>query len=79
VLYSSALGTRVQQRRDLIGDVLKALEQNRLDAHYQPLVRLEDHKIIGFEALCRMTDETDEHYPPSFSRKPWPMRRSVQK
>ncbi|MEM9329861.1 MAG: EAL domain-containing protein [Pseudomonadota bacterium] len=37
----------------LLEDLKKAIEQNQIDLLYQPIVRLEDSSIIGFEALMR--------------------------
>ncbi len=31
----------------------KAIEQQQFELHYQPIVRLEDHQLVGFEALIR--------------------------
>lgn len=33
-----------------------AIQRDALDAHYQPIIRLDSRKVIGFEALCRPKD-----------------------
>ncbi|MGO8183141.1 EAL domain-containing protein, partial [Rhizobium leguminosarum] len=33
---------------------------DRIDAHYQPILRLDTREIVGFEALCRMTTPSGE-------------------
>lgn len=34
-------------------DLRKAIEQEQFELHYQPIVKLEDRQVIGFEALVR--------------------------
>ncbi len=34
-------------------DLRKAIEQEQFELHYQPIVRLADHQLVGFEALIR--------------------------
>ncbi len=54
VRYWPGIGTRITLRRDAIRDVAEALAEERIEAFYQPIVRLDTGKIIGLEALCRM-------------------------
>lgn len=58
--YYAGLGTALTRRFRAIRDVRIALVENRLDAHYQPVVRLDTREIVGFEALCRMTTVSGE-------------------
>lgn len=37
----------------LEADLRKALQENQLDIHYQPIIRLADGSVAGFEALLR--------------------------
>ena len=37
-----------------VRDVLLALADDRIEAYYQPIVRLDTAEIVGFEALCRL-------------------------
>jgi diguanylate cyclase (GGDEF)-like protein len=53
--YAAGLGTALTRRFRAIRDVGLALAENRIDAHYQPIVRLDTGEVVGFEALCRMT------------------------
>jgi diguanylate cyclase (GGDEF)-like protein len=62
-IYSAALGTRRAQRQASIDDLHAAVEEHRIDAHYQPIVRLFDSEVIGFEALCRLTDRQGRILP----------------
>lgn len=54
VRYWPGIGTRITHRRDAIRDVADALADGRIEAHYQPVVRLDTGEIVGLEALCRM-------------------------
>ena len=54
VRYWPGIGSRIAQRRDSVRDVADALHDHRIDAHYQPIVRLDTGELVGFEALCRM-------------------------
>lgn len=58
--YVPGLGTSITRRFRAIHDVSLALSEGRIDAHYQPIVRLETGEVVGFEALCRMTAKTGE-------------------
>ncbi|NKN38716.1 EAL domain-containing protein [Agrobacterium sp. a22-2] len=58
--YVPGLGTAITRRFRAIHDVSLALSEGRIDAHYQPIVRLESGDVVGFEALCRMTTKTGE-------------------
>lgn len=58
--YVPGLGTAITRRFRAIHDVGLALSEGRIDAHYQPIVRLESGDVVGFEALCRMTTKTGE-------------------
>ena len=54
VEYTGGLGTAFTKRFRAIREVSRALAEERIDAHYQPIVRLDTGEIVGFEALCRM-------------------------
>ncbi|SNS94510.1 putative bifunctional diguanylate cyclase/phosphodiesterase [Sphingopyxis indica] len=57
VRYWPGIGSRITHRRDAIRDVTQALAEGRIEAHYQPVVRLDTGEIAGLEALCRMRDK----------------------
>lgn len=42
------------QHRVQVMQVTHALRDYRIEAHYQPVVRLDTQEIVGLEALCRM-------------------------
>lgn len=54
VRYWPGLGTNITRRLSAIRDVDAALREGRIDAFYQPVVRLDTREIVGLEALCRM-------------------------
>ncbi|KRE11815.1 diguanylate cyclase [Bosea sp. Root483D1] len=54
VLYSPGIGSTIETRIEVIRDVGAALREGRIDAFYQPIVRLDTREIVGFEALCRL-------------------------
>lgn len=54
VAYSDALGTTMTKRLSAIRDVDIALREQRIDAHYQPIVRMDTGEIVGLEALFRV-------------------------
>lgn len=52
--YNPRLGSKMTNRANAIRDVTLALEEMRIDAYYQPIVRIESRAIVGVEALCRL-------------------------
>ncbi len=54
VEYRSGLGTALTRRFRAVRDVSLALSENRIEAYYQPIVRLDTREAVGLEALCRM-------------------------
>lgn len=58
--YYPGLGTTLTRRFRAVRDVGVALAEDRIDAHYQPIVRLDTREIVGFEALCRMITPSGE-------------------
>lgn len=51
--YSADLKDEEEERRLLVEDLRDALENDQLELHYQPVVRTDDHMVVGFEALMR--------------------------
>ena len=54
VLYWPGIGSAMAHRINVIRDVDTALREDRIDAYYQPIVRLDTGEIVGVEALCRL-------------------------
>ena len=51
--YSQELTEQARQRVELVSALRRALEHDQLRVHYQPIRRLADNRLIGFEALVR--------------------------
>lgn len=54
VLYWPGIGSTIKTRIEVIRDVDAALREGRIDAFYQPILRLDTRAIVGMEALCRL-------------------------
>ncbi len=54
VRYWPGIDSRISHRRTAIHDLTEAIGDNRIDAYYQPVVRLDSREIVGLEALCRL-------------------------
>lgn len=54
VPYSKDLESTISRRLSAIRDMDAALNDNRIDAYYQPIVRMDTREIVGLEALFRL-------------------------
>ncbi|WP_404482136.1 putative bifunctional diguanylate cyclase/phosphodiesterase [Novosphingobium sp. BL-52-GroH] len=54
VRYWPGIGTRMTRRLTAIREVDAALRDGRIEAHYQPIMKLDTGEVVGLEALCRM-------------------------
>lgn len=61
--YAPGLGTSIVQRFRAVQEVDRALRDDRIDAHYQPVIELATGRIMGFESLCRMQAEDGSVVP----------------
>ena len=52
-LYETEMHARASKRLQLRSQLEVALERNEFELHFQPLVELEDQRIVGAEALVR--------------------------
>ena len=57
-LYEAALHEKLRAQRQLGLDLEAALERREIVVHYQPVVRLSDGEIEGFEVLARWPHPT---------------------
>jgi diguanylate cyclase (GGDEF)-like protein/PAS domain S-box-containing protein len=53
VLFDASMASSIDLNVDLAGDMRYALERNELRVVYQPIVRLSDATLVGFESLVR--------------------------
>ena len=63
VLYWPGIGSAIKTRIEVIRDVDAALQQGRIDAFYQPILRLDTRAIVGLEARCRLRKPSGEIVP----------------
>ncbi|MDM8569709.1 bifunctional diguanylate cyclase/phosphodiesterase, partial [Thiotrichales bacterium HSG1] len=53
VTFQPGMRLKIVNMLKMEGDLRKALERDELLLYYQPIISLETHKLIGFEALVR--------------------------
>ncbi|MTD95249.1 EAL domain-containing protein [Hyphomicrobium sp. xq] len=63
--FEPEMDAQAQARRQLEIDLRSALAAEELEVHYQPLVDLETHDVVGFEALLRWPHASRGYIPPS--------------
>jgi diguanylate cyclase (GGDEF)-like protein/PAS domain S-box-containing protein len=62
--YTAALTDKANERLSLERRLRRAIERDEFLLHYQPLVRIKDRRIIGFEALVRWQEPGNGLVPP---------------
>ena len=63
-VFDAAIALRVEVRRTLEHDLRQALRLGQFEVFYQPLVRMADRRICGFEALVRWNHPERGLVPP---------------
>ena len=61
---NSLLGISRRRRATLQARLARALHRNRLHMAYQPLRKMSDRSLVGFEALARWTTSAGDSVPP---------------
>src|SRR5262245_9717921 len=64
-VFEPAMHERVVERLELRAELQRAIEEGELELHYQPVVRLAGHEIVGVEALLRWQHPTRGTIPPN--------------
>lgn len=64
-IYDEAMDADLSSRKLLEGDLREAIENDRLQLLYQPIVNKSGEKVVGVEALCRWTHPTRGEIPPT--------------
>ena len=54
-IYDAAMDADLSKRKLIEQELREAIEQNRLDVLYQPIVNASGEKVVGVEALARWT------------------------
>jgi len=54
VQYWPGIGSAIKNRIEVTREVDAALREGRIEAFYQPILRLDTRAIVGMEALCRL-------------------------
>ena len=62
--FAPAMHEDLVARLTLEGELAVAIDEDQLDVHYQPLVRLDGQRIVGVEALVRWNHPTRGPIPP---------------
>jgi diguanylate cyclase (GGDEF)-like protein len=63
--YQTSMIKELLDRRQIEVDLREAIENDELELYYQPVVKLDDESIIGFEALARWNHASKGFVPPS--------------
>jgi diguanylate cyclase (GGDEF)-like protein len=64
-IYDAAMDADLSNRKLLEGDLLQAIQNDSLNAVYQPIVNSAGDVVVGVEALARWTHPTIGEIPPS--------------
>jgi diguanylate cyclase len=64
-IYDAAMDADLSSRKLLESDLREAIDNDRLQLVYQPVVNKSGETVIGVEALCRWTHPTRGEIPPS--------------
>ena len=64
-VFEPTMHERVVERLELRAELQQAIENDQLELHYQPVVRLQEHDILGVEALLRWQHPTRGTIPPN--------------
>jgi diguanylate cyclase (GGDEF)-like protein len=57
-VYDAAMDADLSSRKLLEADLREAIENDKLEVHYQPVVNKSGEQMVGVEALCRWTHPT---------------------
>lgn len=63
--YSVDMSARVTERLELRNDLQDALDADRLELHYQPIVNGQTGRVVGVEGLLRWLHATRGHISPA--------------
>jgi diguanylate cyclase (GGDEF)-like protein/PAS domain S-box-containing protein len=64
-VFDAALSSQLQHRLIATGIVQAAIDEQRIIAHYQPIIELASSRLAGFEALARIPQDNGELLAPA--------------
>jgi diguanylate cyclase (GGDEF)-like protein len=64
VVFDPSMQRRAQSRLEMESELRGAIESEAFELHYQPIVELPSHEIVGFEALVRWRHPVRGLVPP---------------
>ena len=64
-LFRPEMDAELQARRELEAMLKSAVERNAFELRFQPVVRAEDRRLAGFEALLRLPKDGGGHISPT--------------
>jgi diguanylate cyclase (GGDEF)-like protein len=64
VFYTPAMDDQIRERLDIIRNLQRDFEQEKLEVWYQPQIDLHSESTIGVEALLRWKDSSDVYLSP---------------
>jgi diguanylate cyclase (GGDEF)-like protein len=64
-MFTPEMDAMLKERLRLEQQLRRAIAENTLELHFQPLVRLQDERLVGFEALLRMKGADGRYVPPA--------------
>ena len=53
-LLDEAAGSRIREQRRVRSEIVKALEEDRVEVHFQPIYSIEEQRFVSAEALARI-------------------------
>jgi diguanylate cyclase (GGDEF)-like protein len=65
VFFTAGMHEQVVERVTMEAELRQALANDQIAMHYQPIVRLDDGALVGFEALMRWTHPVRGAIPPT--------------
>ena len=66
VVYDATIASAISKRLEAVKSVADALKDDRIEAWYQPIVRIDTGEVVGVEALARMRSPDGEMIPAAF-------------
>ncbi|BCR36502.1 putative bifunctional diguanylate cyclase/phosphodiesterase [Mariniplasma anaerobium] len=64
VIFDDEMVTMITQQTELLNLLRNAIPNHEFSLHYQPVIDLKDHSIIGAEALIRWHNKSKGYIPP---------------